>query len=74
MGCEQIVEGFDLRVEDCDILRTLDPDLAFGYRLAGLYRLGKLVTVGATVPVGILRARSTLTRARPTNAGGLKVE
>jgi hypothetical protein len=30
VGCDQIVEGFDLRIEDFDGSLTLDPDLAMG--------------------------------------------
>ena len=72
-ACDQI-EGFDLRVEDFDVLLALAPDFAFRYDLAGLYRLVKLVTVNAANLIGILGTRLALTCIRPANAGGSKIE
>ena len=74
LSCDQIVEGLDLRIEDFEISLTVDPELAFRCRLACLYCLVKLMAVGATNLVGMVKARSTLTRISPTNASGVEVE
>jgi hypothetical protein len=53
-GCDQTVEGFDLPVEHFDDFLPPAPG-AFRYRLASLYRLVKLIEVGTTNLVGLLR-------------------
>jgi hypothetical protein len=67
-GCDQTVEGFDLPVEHFDVFLLSAPG-AFRYRLASLYRLVKLIEVGTTNLVGLLRLRPTLTCICPANEG-----